>query len=96
MITKEGFLIFTSLNLVYMFKETPTQKLVEYLQTLPEKDKQVIVKTLSSPKPKKKLNEKDKRKQQVLKSISAGLHEIKESKRTGKPLKTLDEFLNEF
>ena len=78
-----------------MFKEHATEKLIEYIQALPDKEQKFIVKSLSSPKVKKKKNEKRVTEQDVLNSIKRGLEEIKESKRTGIPLKTLDEFLDE-
>ena len=80
-----------------MFKEHSTEKLIEYIQTLPDKEQKVIVKTLSSNKVKKvrKKATRGRTEQDVLDSIKRGLQEIKESKRTGKPLKTLDQFLDE-
>jgi hypothetical protein len=80
-----------------MFKEHSTEKLIEYIQTLPDKEQKVIVKTLSSNKVKKvgKKATRGRTEQDVLDSIKRGLEEIKESKRTGKPLKSLSETLHE-
>jgi hypothetical protein len=79
-----------------MFKERSTEKLIEYIQTLPDKEQKAIVKTLSLPKAKKgEKTARVKTEQDVLDSIQRGLEEIKESKRTGKPLKTLQETLHE-
>ncbi len=79
-----------------MFKERTTEKLIEYIQALPEKEQRFIVKTLSSPKVKKSDKAALVRTEQdILNGIKQGLQEIKKSKRTGKPMKTLDEFLNE-
>jgi len=79
-----------------MFKEHTTEKLIEYIQTLPDKEQKFIIKTLSTTKVKKARKTGSVRKEQdILNGIKEGLQEIKESKRTGKPLKTLDEFLNE-
>jgi MFS superfamily sulfate permease-like transporter len=82
-----------------MFREinhTRTEAIIDLVRTLPEREQKIIVKTLSSPKPKKgRKNGSAKTEQDVLDSIKRGLEEIKESKRTGKPMKTLDEFLNE-
>lgn len=74
-----------------MFKETATQKLIEYIQTLPKQERKVIAENILEPKAKKKTNSKQK----VLNDIKHGLREIKEAKRTGKKLKSLDTFLNE-
>ena len=79
-----------------MFKESATEKLIEYIQALPDKEQKFIVKTLSLPKTKKTgKTATAKTEQDVLDSIKRGLEEMKESKRTGKPMKTIDEFLNE-
>jgi hypothetical protein len=78
-----------------MFKESPTEKLIEYIQALPEREQKIIAKTLNAPKRVKKLSKKEKKTQEVLNDIKDGLLEIKEAKRTGKKLKTLEEFLNE-
>lgn len=82
-----------------MFRElhhTTAEAIIDLIRTLPERDQKVIVKTLSSSgnrrtrKAPSKRTEKD-----VLDTIKAGLEEIKESKRTGKPLKSLRTTLNE-
>ena len=79
-----------------MFKERTTEKLIEYIQALPDREQKFIIQTLSSPKVKKTRQTATKRTEQdILNGIKQGLQEIKESKRTGKPMKTLDEFLNE-
>ena len=78
-----------------MFKESPTQKLIEYIQTLPKQERKVIAEQILEPKAKRKTDKKEVKKQKVLKDIKSGLLEIKEAKRTGKKLKTLDAFLNE-
>jgi hypothetical protein len=78
-----------------MFKEKTTQKLIEYIQTFPKHERQVIAEQILSPKPKKNANKKASGKQKVLNDIKSGLLEVKEAKRTGKKLKTLDTFLNE-
>ena len=79
-----------------MFKERSTEKLIEFIQTLPDKEQQVIIKSLSSPKIKKASKKRlVKTEQDVLDSIKRGLEEIEESKRTGKPLKSLEATLNE-
>lgn len=78
-----------------MFKEHSTEKLIEFIQTLPQKEQKAIVEKLSSAKPTKKLSKKEKNTQRILKGIAEGLREIKEAKRTGKKMKTLEEFLNE-
>ena len=79
-----------------MFKERSTEKLIEFIQTLPDKEQKVIVKTLSSPKVKKvHKSHAVKTEQDILDSIKRGLEEIKESKRTGKPLKSLEATLHE-
>jgi len=59
------------------------------------KEQKVIVNTFSPSKIKRTQKTAVKTEQDVLDSIKQGLQEIKEAKRTGKPLKTLDEFLNE-
>ena len=79
-----------------MFKEHSTEKLIEYIHTLPDKEQKLIAKSINTSKPvKKKLTEKERKTQEVLKDIAAGLREIKESKRTGKKMMSLDEALNE-
>jgi hypothetical protein len=78
-----------------MFKEKATQKLIEYIQTLPKEDRQLIAEQIVAPKTKKKADKKDKSKQKVLNDIKHGLREVGEAKRTGKKLKSLDTFLNE-
>ena len=78
-----------------MFKERSTEKLIEYIQTLPREERKVIAKNILEPKAKKKTDKKELKKQQVLNDIRDGLLEIKEAKRTGKKLKSLEEFLNE-
>lgn len=79
-----------------MFKEHPTEKLIEYIQALPDKEQKFIIKTLSTTKIKKTRKTASVRTEQdILNGIKEGLQEIKESKRTGKPLKTLEETLNE-
>jgi hypothetical protein len=79
-----------------MFKERSTEKLIEYIQTLPDKEQKAIVKTLSGTKSKKVVKPRGvKTEQDVLDSIRLGLEEIKESKRTGKPLKSLEATLYE-
>ncbi|MBS1622777.1 MAG: hypothetical protein JST83_02070 [Bacteroidetes bacterium] len=75
-----------------MFKDNATQKLIEYIQTFPREERKLIAREILEPSEKKK----NATKQKVLKDIKAGLLEIKESKRTGKKMKSLDEFLNEF
>jgi hypothetical protein len=69
-----------------------TAATVNYIRTLPEPEQKAIVRQLVS---KKKLSKKAKKKIEILKGIAEGLREIKEAKRTGKPMKTLDEFLDE-
>jgi hypothetical protein len=84
-----------------MFKEinhARTDAIIDLIRTLPELEQTVIARGLSAAKPKKKLSEKEKRekrKQSHLKGIAEGLREIQEAKRGGKPMKTLDEFLDE-
>ncbi len=78
-----------------MFREGQTQKLIEYIQTLPKDEQLYIAEKISEPKAKKKLSKKEAAKQRVLDSIKHGLLEIQEAKRTGKKMKTIDEFLNE-
>ncbi len=78
-----------------MFREGATQKLVEYIQTLPKDERIYIAGKISEPKAKKKLSKKEAAKQRVLDGIKEGLLEIQEAKRTGKKMKTIDEFLNE-
>ena len=79
-----------------MFKESATQKLIEYIQTLPKQERKVIAEHIIEPKTKKKKrSKKELRKQKVLNDIKSGLLEIKEAKRSGKKLKSLDTFLNE-
>ena len=78
-----------------MFKERSTEKLIEYIQTLPDREQKAIVKTLSSVKANKEKRAGAKTESDVLNGIKQGLREIKASKRTKKPLKTLDDFLNE-
>ena len=78
-----------------MFKERSTQKLIEYIQTLPKEERQKIVEQISEPKAKKKPAQKGTAKRKVLSDIKSGLVEIKEAKRRGKKLKTLDTFLHE-
>jgi len=78
-----------------MFKEKATQKLIEYIQTLPKQERETIAQGILAPDPKKKPDKKERAKQKVLNDIKSSLLEIKEAKRTGKKLKTLDEFLNE-
>lgn len=73
-----------------MFKEHSTEKLIEYIKTLPEKEQIFIEKTLSSARKRKLHKSSD-----VLDSIERGMREIKEAKRTGKPLKSLQETLRE-
>jgi hypothetical protein len=80
---------------MHMFREinhARTEALVDYIRILPVSEQKFITRQLNS---KKKLSAKEKRKLKELKGIAEGLREIKESKRTGKPMKTLDEFLNE-
>jgi len=77
-----------------MFKEKATQKLIEYIQTFPKHERQVIAEQILSPKPKKNATEKASGKQKVLNDIKSGLIEIKEAKHTGKKLKTLDTLLS--
>lgn len=79
-----------------MFKERSTEKLIEYIQSLPDREQKVIVKTLSNPKTKKvSKSHPPKTEQGVLNNIKQGLEEIKQSKRTGRPLKSLEETLHE-
>jgi hypothetical protein len=79
-----------------MFKEHATEKLIEYIQALPDKEQKLILKSLSATKPKKIRKATSVRTEQdVLDGIKEGLREIKESKRTGKPLKNLEETLHE-
>lgn len=82
-----------------MFRETKhstTEAVIELIRTLPEKEQKVIVRTFTSVKSKPKRKTSSVRTEQdVLNSIKGSLKQIKEAKRTGKPLKTLDEFLNE-
>ena len=75
-----------------MFKENATQKLIEYIQTLPKEERKIIAENILEPKKEKKASGKKKK---VLSDIKEGLFEIKEAKRTGKKLKTLAAFLNE-
>ncbi len=81
-----------------MFREinhARTEALIDYIRILPENEQKAIVSGISDFKGKKKLTKKQKNTQQVLKGIAEGLKEIKEAKRTGKPMKTLEEFLDE-
>lgn len=79
-----------------MFKEHSTEKLIEYIKTLPEKEQIFIEKTLSSARKRKvRKSSAPKTEQDVLDSIERGMREIKEAKRTGKPLKSLQETLRE-
>ena len=78
-----------------MYKDKAAQKLIEYIQTFPKQERQVIAEQILDPKPKRKADKKESGKQKVLKDIKSGLLEIKEAKHTGKKLKTLDNFLNE-
>ena len=81
-----------------MFREVNharTDALIEYIRILPQSEQKIIVDSLTASKSKKKLSTKEKKKLQILKGIAEGLKEIKEAKRTGKPMKTLDEFLDE-
>lgn len=71
-----------------MFKEKSTEKLIEFIQTLPIEERKFIAKHILDPK-------KETTKNKVLKDIKHGLLEIKEAKRAGKKLKTLSAFLNE-
>lgn len=79
-----------------MFRETShttTKAVIELIRTLPDKEQRVIAKTLAAPK--KKLSKREKKTQEVLNDIAAGWSEVKEAKRTGIPLPTLTETLNE-
>ncbi len=78
-----------------MFKEKATQKLIEYIQTFPIQERQMIAERILEPKAKKKPAKKETAKRKVLNDIKSGILEIQEAKRTGKKLKTLDAFLNE-
>ena len=78
-----------------MFKEKGTQKLIEYIQTFPKEERQLIAEQILEPKTKKNTDKKEAGKRKVLNDIKSGLLEIKEARRTGKKLKTLEEFLNE-
>jgi hypothetical protein len=81
-----------------MFRETNhtvTEAIINLVRTLPEREQKFIAKTLNTTKTKKKTDKKELKKQQVLNDIRDGLLEIKEAKRTGKKLKSLEEFLNE-
>ena len=78
-----------------MFKEKSTQKLIEYIQTFPKHERQVIAEHILEPKAKKSSSKKSSKKQKVLNDIKSSLLEIKEAKRSGKKLKTLEAFLNE-
>lgn len=76
-------------------KHTTAEAIIELIRTLPKSEQTAIAKGLSADNPKKKLNKKAKKTQEVLNDITEGLREIKEAKRTGKKLMTLDEALNE-
>ena len=79
-----------------MFKERTTEKLIEYLQTLPDKEQKFIVKSLSTSKVKKPRKiDSARTEQDILDTIKGGLQEIKEAKRTGKSLKNLGDTLHE-
>ncbi len=78
-----------------MFKEGSTQKLVEYIQTLPKRERLYIAEKIAEPKAKKKLSKKEGAKKRVLNSIKQGLLEIEEAKKTGKKLPQLKDLLNE-
>lgn len=81
-----------------MFREinhTRTGAIIDLVRTLPEREQKIIVKTLTTPQKKKKLSKKEKKTQEVLNDIAEGLREIKEAKRTGKKMMSLDEALNE-
>ncbi len=79
-----------------MFKESTTEKLIEYLQALPDKEQKFIIKSLSTAKIKKpRKTDPSRTEQDVLDTIKKGLQEIKEAKRTGKPLKNLEDTLHE-
>ena len=81
-----------------MFRETNhtvTEAIINLVRTLPEREQKIIAKTLNTTKPTKKLSKKEKKTQEVLNDIAEGLREIKEAKRTGKKMITLDEALNE-
>ena len=79
-----------------MFREinhTRTEAIIELIRTLPASEQTAIARSLA--KPAKKLSSKEKKTREVLNDIAEGLREIKESKRTGKKLMSLDEVLNE-
>jgi len=78
-----------------MFKENSTAKIIEYIQSLPAKKQRVILETISTKTQKKERKTSSITEQAVLNNIKIGLLEIKEAKKTGKKLKTLDQFLNE-
>jgi hypothetical protein len=78
-----------------MFRKKQTQKLVEYLLTLSKDTRNYIAKEISASIAKEELRKKELAKKRVLNDIKLGLLEIEESKRTGKPLKKLSEFLEE-
>ena len=78
-----------------MFKEHSTEKLIEYIQSLPAIEQKFIVKTLSSPRAKKKMNPASTAELRVLNSIKGSLEEIKEAKRTGKKLPELQDLIDE-
>lgn len=81
-----------------MFREinhTRTGAIIDLVRSLPEREQKIIVKTLNTPQQKKKLSKKEKKTQEVLKDIAEGLREIKEAKRTGKKMMSIDEALNE-
>jgi len=81
-----------------MFREinhTRTGAIIDLVRSLPEREQKIIVKTLTTPQQKKKLSKKEKKTQEVLNDIANGLREIKEAKRTGKKMMSLDEALNE-
>jgi len=58
-------------------------------------EQKYIAKTLTSSSAKKSRKTSGKKEEDVLKSISKGLKEVKDAKRSGKSLKTLDKFLDE-
>jgi hypothetical protein len=78
-----------------MFREGQTQKLIEYIQTLPKDERLYIAEKISESKAKKKLSKKEAAKQRVLDSIKHGLLEIQEAKRTGRKLPELKDLLRE-